>query len=139
LFGYGHPFTTKNKKKQLRSIENSYQDPTKYAGIAFCGGCAKFGHCRTYGRGKQNTGKGNLCPFIEQIESFSDDRFTTMELSGALLKIASNGRYLVKTSNNKNSIAIPIWLRYTLMSVRKATYIPVILSVPSPTGQSFPE
>src|SRR5699024_6870614 len=32
---------------------------------------------------------GNLRPFIEQVEAFADDRFTTIELAGALLKMAS--------------------------------------------------
>lgn len=85
--GMAFTFATKRKSKQLRSIErqiksrlNPLKMPTNEA----------VQESRIAGQMDGVTEvleKGDLRPFIEQIENYDDDRFTTIEIAAALLKM----------------------------------------------------
>lgn len=85
--GMAITFATKRKSKQLRTIErqiktqlNPLQMPSN----------ADVQKSRLEGQMEEVTEvleKGDLRPFIEQLEAYSDDRFTTIEIAAALLKM----------------------------------------------------
>ncbi|WP_138431622.1 DEAD/DEAH box helicase [Fodinibius saliphilus] len=87
--GMAITFTTRNKRKQLRAIEkqiktqlNPLEMPTPAdVRISKLDGLME--------EMVEVLEKGDLRDYIEQIESFVDDRFTTIEIAAALLKMNS--------------------------------------------------
>lgn len=87
--GMAITFTTKNKKKQLRSIEKQIKNQLNPLGLPSTADVQKSRIAGQMDEVVEVLEKGNLRPYIEQIETFTDDRFTTVELAGALLKMAT--------------------------------------------------
>ncbi|HLR26353.1 MAG TPA: helicase-related protein, partial [Fodinibius sp.] len=90
--GMAITFTTKSKRKQLRTIEKQIKNRLNPLALPSVADVQKS---RIAGRMDDVVDvleKGNLRPFIEQVEAFADDRFTTIELAGALLKMASSSQ-----------------------------------------------
>ena len=99
--GMAITFTTRSKRKQLRAIEkqiktslNPLNMPSK----------ADVEDSRMAGLMDEIVDvleKGNLRPFIEQLEEFSDDRFTTIEIAAALLKMKAGSE--LEQQNDESS------------------------------------
>ncbi len=96
-------FTTKNKKKQLRSIEKQIKNQLKPLNLP---STAEVQESRITGEMDdlvEVLEKGSLRPFIEQIESFADDRFTTIEVAAALLKKVTSANESPEQSDGTNT------------------------------------
>lgn len=84
--GMAITFTTKRKKKQLRSIEKQIKNRLNPLNLPSTADVQKSRIAGAMDDLVEVLEEGNLRPFIEQIESFTDDRFTTIEIAAALLK-----------------------------------------------------
>jgi len=85
--GMAITFTTKSKSKQLRTIERQIKTQLNPLGMPTA---ADVRVSRLDGLMEEVVAvleKGDLRPCIEQIEGFADDRFTTIEIAAALLKM----------------------------------------------------
>ncbi len=101
--GMAITFTTKNKKKQLRSIEKQIKNQLKPLNLP---STAEVQESRITGEMDdlvEVLEKGSLRPFIEQIESFADDRFTTIEIAAALLKKVTAANESPEQSDGTNT------------------------------------
>ncbi|MCW9708648.1 DEAD/DEAH box helicase [Fodinibius salsisoli] len=88
--GMAITFTTKRKKKQLRSIEKQIKNRLNPLGLPSVADVQQSRVAGVMDKLVEDLEKGSLRPFIEQIESFDDDRFTTIEIAAALLKKATS-------------------------------------------------
>lgn len=84
--GMAITFSTKRKKKQLRTIEKQIKTRLNPLDLPSTADVQKSRLAGEMDDLVEVLEKGNLRPFIEQIESFTDDRFTTVEIAAALLK-----------------------------------------------------
>ncbi|HEX6981712.1 MAG TPA: DEAD/DEAH box helicase [Balneolaceae bacterium] len=85
--GMAITFATKRKSKQLRTIEKQIKSRLNPLQMPSAADVQKS---RIAGQMEEITEvleKGDLRPFIEQIENYADDRFTTIEIAAALLKM----------------------------------------------------
>ncbi|HLR32032.1 MAG TPA: helicase-related protein, partial [Fodinibius sp.] len=84
--GMAVTFSTKRKKKQLRTIEKQIKKRLNPLDLPSAADVQKTRLAGVMDDLTEVLEKGNLRPFIEQIESFTDERFTTIEVAAALLK-----------------------------------------------------
>ncbi|SHF71819.1 ATP-dependent RNA helicase DeaD [Fodinibius roseus] len=84
--GMAITFSTKSKKKQLRTIERQIKNQLNPLDLPSTADVQKSRLAGEMDGLVEVLEKGNLRPFIDQIESFTDDRFTTVEIAAALLK-----------------------------------------------------
>lgn len=85
--GMAITFTTRRKNKQLRVIEKQIKNRLNPLDLPTV---ADVQVSRLEGMMKEVVDvleKGDLRPYIEQLEGFADDRFTTVEIAAALLKM----------------------------------------------------
>ncbi|SMO51659.1 DEAD/DEAH box helicase [Fodinibius sediminis] len=99
--GMAFTFATKRKKKQLRTIERQIKRSLNPLELPSAADVQKSRSADTLEGMTEVLEKGDLRPFIEQIESFQDDRFTTIEIAAALLKNATEGSVVEGDSPEK--------------------------------------
>lgn len=85
--GVAITFCSANKRKQLRAIEKTVGRKLKSMNMPSPAEVTSFRLEGFFERVNELLEKGGLRDYIEQIEKFSDDRFTGMELAAALLKM----------------------------------------------------
>ncbi len=85
--GMAITFTTKSKSKQLRTIERQIKTQLNPLGMPTVADVRVSRMDGLMEEVVEVLEKGNLRPCIEQIEGFGDDRFTTVEVAAALLKM----------------------------------------------------
>lgn len=85
--GMAITFTTKRKKKQLRAIEKQIKSKLNPLGLPTVADVQVSRLEGMIGEVVEVLEKGDLRPYIEQLEGFTDDRFTTVEVAAALLKM----------------------------------------------------
>lgn len=80
-------FTTRRKNKQLRTIERQIKNKLDYLDMPSNAEVREFRLSSHMDDVVKTLEKGGLSDWIEQIEQFSDERFTTIEIAAALLKL----------------------------------------------------
>jgi len=87
--GMAITFTTRRKSKQLRSIEKQIKSSLNPLSMPSTADVRLSRMSGLMDEVVELLEKGDLRPYIEQIEAFSDERFTTIEIAAALLKMKS--------------------------------------------------
>ncbi len=80
-------FTTRRKNKQLRTIERQIKNKLERLEMPSVSDVRESKLTSQMDEIVETLEKGGLSDWIEQIESFSDERFTTIEIAAALLKM----------------------------------------------------
>lgn len=99
-------FTSRHKNKQLRTIEKQIKirlHPLEMPGTADVRKSRISGQLQDL---TETLEQGGLRPYIEQIEAFSDNRFTTIEVAAALLKMKA-GPMKEESSQKKSKKRLP--------------------------------
>lgn len=87
--GMAITFVTRRKSKQLRTIEKQIKSRLHPLDMPSTADVQTSRISGLMNEVTETLEKGNLRPFIEQIENYSDDRFTTIEIAAALVKMAT--------------------------------------------------
>lgn len=101
--GMAITFITRRKRKQLRTIEKQIKNQLNPLDLPTT---ADVQLSRIAGQMEEVVEvleKGGLRSYIEQIETFSDDRFTTIEIAAALLKTSLSTPDIEDTAQNKDN------------------------------------
>lgn len=85
--GMAITFTTKRKRSQLRAIEKQIKNQLNPLEMPTTADVRVSRLSGLMSEVVEVLEEGNLRPYIEQLEGFSDDRFTTVEIAAALLKM----------------------------------------------------
>ncbi|MDR8391419.1 DEAD/DEAH box helicase [Aliifodinibius sp. S!AR15-10] len=93
-------FTTRRKNKQLRTIERQIKTKLDYLDMPSNSEVRESRLSSQMDEVVETLEKGGLKDWIEQIESFSDKRFTTVEIAAALLKLKSGEMEEEKDNNS---------------------------------------
>ncbi|NIT56144.1 MAG: DEAD/DEAH box helicase [Aliifodinibius sp.] len=97
--GMAITFTTRRKRKELHTIEKQIKNqlnPLEMPSMVDVRMSQMTGRMEEV---VEVLEKGDLRPYIEQLEGFTDDRFTTIEIAAALLKMNTS----VEESSNDNA------------------------------------
>lgn len=85
--GMAITFSTKRKKKQLRTIEKQIKTQLNPLEMPTTADVRVSRLAGLMDEVVEVLEEGNLRPYIEQVEGFTDDRFTDVEIAAALLKM----------------------------------------------------